>query len=156
MRTLAFLALCGLALSAVVHIAGYFGIDVQSAWPSVWLLHVGIFIVFIPMVLVASSESQAERNYGYFPGLSLSTGISMGVLATYATINFFIFAGESMNGSAAMHNGEFVLEHRGKIIRTLSSEEFKDRRAAEVRGMSGHWLLFYYLPFVFFNSRTKS
>ncbi len=50
-RLIAIVSLLGFTLALVVHIAALLGIDVAEYFPSVWGLHIGVFIVFIPLIL---------------------------------------------------------------------------------------------------------
>lgn len=43
-------SLIGLTLAAAVHVAPIAGVDVAERVPAVWLLHLGVFAVFIPFV----------------------------------------------------------------------------------------------------------
>lgn len=62
----------------------------------------------------------------------------------YAFVNFFLFMmdGDSM-ATAAIRNGQFILESRGQFIRNITEVEYYHYKAAMVRGFSGHWMLFY-------------
>ena len=55
-RLFAAFALLGLLSSLAVHLAALLGIDLATRFPAVWLLHLGIFVVFIPCVFQARRE----------------------------------------------------------------------------------------------------
>jgi hypothetical protein len=70
---------------------------------------------------------------------------------------FFIYVGENfvvfairVEGKALIENGEFVIKHKGRFVRKLTAEEYDAHRRLEVRGPSGHWMLFSAVPTVYF------
>ena len=64
------------------------------------------------------------------------------VLAIYFGINFLWFLGATIEGSPVEQDGELQLQNRGRFIRRLDPAEFQHRKAMEVRGMSGHFVMF--------------
>jgi hypothetical protein len=71
----------------------------------------------------------------------------------YAVINFALFFVLSKGGAAEERDGRYVLHNHGEIIRELSPEEYEQQRAYVLRGFSGHWMVFYLVPAVFFRYR---
>lgn len=67
------------------------------------------------------------------------------ILFIYTGVNFVLFIISSLEGSPDMINDKFVLQSHGTIIRELSEVEYLKLRANEVRGFSGHWMVFYSL-----------
>jgi hypothetical protein len=156
-RFIAFIALSGFVLSVVVHIVALLGRDVSAQVPLVWSLHLGIFVVFIPFVLssrkvLGPKPSLAELRE-IFPGWVVALG---GVIFAYAILNFLLFMLATQGGSPSIHDGNYVLEDHGRLIRTLSASEYASFKANEIRGFSGHWLVFYFVPFAYFMFRKES
>lgn len=150
------LSLLGFVLSLGVHGSSLFGVDVQNQLPAVWLLHLGIFVVFIPMVLQLRSSKHKSDAAVVFRGLPVWAGATIALLAVYALLNFFVALGPSMaEGSPKIQDGKFVLEKKGKVMRQISETEYHSRQASVVRGFSGHWLIFYFVPFANFSLRRK-
>src|SRR5215210_6903144 len=56
-KVLAIVAFLGFAISLVVHLATYLGVNVSRHIPAVWVLHVGVFVVFVPMVIATYSKT---------------------------------------------------------------------------------------------------
>lgn len=52
LKVLVVIALTGFVLSLIAHFATYLGINPQKKYPFVWLLHIGVFIVFTPAVFI--------------------------------------------------------------------------------------------------------
>ncbi|MFC5431087.1 hypothetical protein ACFPTO_20110 [Paraburkholderia denitrificans] len=149
-RLMASIAAIGLALSVVVHGASLLGVDVMSRVPYVWGLHVGIFIVFAPAVMLA------RRRFGARPALAdLRRAFPdwvqalVAVFFAYALFNFYVCL-VSMDGNPAIKAGQYVLENHGRIVRSLSAAEYTSLRARVARGFSGHWMLFYFAAVAYF------
>ena len=68
----------------------------------------------------------------------------------YALINFVLFIVLSKGGAAEERDGKYVLQNHGKVIRELSEEEYELQEAYVIRGFSGHWMIFYLVPALFF------
>ena len=51
MKFLHYFAITGFILGLIVHIIAIAGIDIADNFPFIWLLHVGIFVVWIPVVI---------------------------------------------------------------------------------------------------------
>ena len=150
-RLFAIAALAGFSVSLAVHVSALFGVDVSAKIPFIWLLHVGIFVVFIPFVLssrkvLGESPTFAEIRTA-FPAWVLVLG---GVIFAYAVINFLLFAFATEGGGPSIRDGKFILQSHGRLIREISPTEYAAFKANQVRGFSGHWLVFYYVPFAFF------
>ena len=154
---LAILALLGLMLSLVVHIAALLGIDVSAKFPLVWSLHIGIFVVFIPFVLLSrkdlGSKPTMTRLRELFPGWVITLGA---VIFVYALVNFLLFMLATQGGSPSIREGKFILQDHGRLIREITAGEYASFKANEVRGFSGHWLVFYFVPFAYFMFHKKS
>ncbi len=136
------LALIGFALSLIVHGLTFVGVDPLQHFPYVWVLHIGIFVVWIPAVWISKQTKTSWKSLTKpFPFWMKPLP---GILFAYMFFNFFftIFVLQK-GGSPSMINGEKVLQSHHKIIKKLSEEEYHLHQAYEVRTFSGHWLLFY-------------
>lgn len=151
------LALLGFLLALAAHLAALSGVDVQTRFPGVWLLHAGIFVVFLPMLFASNRASGRrvtfEQVRAAVPGWVLVAGA---LLFAYAMLNFMLFMQAAEGGSPDLRDGGFVLQNHGRVIRQLSAAEYVALRANEVRGFSGHWLVFYFVPFAYFRFAQRS
>ena len=118
----------------------------MTALPSVWLLHVLIFVVFVPAIHYANKfggkrqESQ-ERIRKLAPAWMR---ILTGTCFTYALVNFVVMLVLLQGGSPYQRqDGSFVLQSGGRVIRELTKEEFRRHRGYVIRLFSGHWMLFH-------------
>ena len=166
-----------LLLSALVSLAAFcahtasFSPTPIISMEQVWPIHVAIFIPFFGMIwAINSGQPEVERqfNEGWW-GWSrrrneeaqkhmrnlikrCPSGVRIFsiVLFVYVFINFFTFMGETTQGSPTEKNGKFYISNHGRIIREIDEKEYLRLKAYEVRGFSGHWMVFSYVPFVYF------
>ena len=154
------LALVGLLVSLAANVSTYLGVDPQQAFPHVWLLHFGMFVVFIPAAVlhntVRGDRGEGRRRRGSFTNMPRWMRVCMGVLFAYALVNAFT-TWPRLEGSPQVDRstGGFVLNERGKVVRRLSAAEYHHHRALEVRGMSGHWMMLYGLSAATIWSATR-
>jgi hypothetical protein len=150
-RIFGLFALLGFMLSLVAHIAALLGIDVADRFPYVWSLHIGIFAVFIPFVFSMHKTLGAKPKFAdiksNFPGWIVAIGL---VIFIYAILNFILFVHNTEGGSPSIQDGRYVLSSHGKMIRELTEAEYHAFNANVVRGFSGHWMIFYFVPFAYF------
>jgi len=117
------LAGIGLVLSVASHLAAVLGIP-GPLGDSTWLLHVGIFVVWVPAVLVARYATADFPNKDFWKAALRACPPWMRyvvyVCFVYALLNFayFITTVPKQGGSGPMD-------------------------PAQVRGFSGHWMAFY-------------
>jgi hypothetical protein len=149
-------ALIGFCLSLAVHVAALLGADVSEQVPHLWLLHVGVIVVFGPLVLAS------HRAFGRAPSFAVIRSaypawavMIAAVLFPYAVLNFILFMVATEGGTPHAEGGRFILHSHGKLIREISSSEYVAFKANEVRGFSGHWLVFYFAAFAYFSLRRK-
>ena len=60
------LAFFGFALSFIVHFLTYFGVDLLTLIPVLWGLHIGIFVVFLPMIFMNRQQIQSFYFHLHF------------------------------------------------------------------------------------------
>ena len=72
------------------------------------------------------------------------------VFAAYTFVNFMLFFYLSEGASPGISIGSYVLQSHGTVIRELTESEYNWQQAYILRGFSGHWLIFYLLPAVYF------
>ena len=143
------LATVGLIASAAAHFSTFAGVDPQELFPWVWVLHIGIFLVFIPAIAIQNTLRRNATGNGRgdfndaFAGAPAWMRTLCKLLFAYMFVNFAIFAFMMRSGSPHRVNGTYVLSSHGKVSRQISEEEYHRYRGYEVRGFSGHWMGFY-------------
>jgi len=140
MRTITFpfmlLAAAGFILSLYAHVM--FLLDQSSPWgESVWFLHAGVFVVWVPAVLVARRlvRNTAQKDFWKVAMIGCPSWMrdAFGALFVYAILNFLYFAFVSSKHSAGTGT-----------------------QTSAIRGFSGHWLIFYAAAFaILYSARHR-
>jgi hypothetical protein len=149
-RALSIFAFTGFFISLIVHLTTFFGIDPARHVPGVWVLHLGIFIVFIPMLFVQGLTRKKDFWPKFFAPMPHWAQYTIKAFFAYAAINFVLFFFLSKGGVPDVRDGKYVLHSHGNVIRELSEEEYESQNAYVVRGFSGHWMIFYLVPALYF------
>jgi hypothetical protein len=141
------LAILGLVASAVAHSSTFFGVDPQAAFPPVFLLHIGIFLVWIPAVVsqvsrTSVTDARPRRFDVAFPHAPHWMKLLTGLLFAYGIVNFLLFL-FLITGSEAPRREPDGTFTANKGQRVITKAAYHRLRALEVRGFSGHWMLFY-------------
>ncbi len=149
------LALTGFLLSLLAHVMALMGIDLTASVPALWNLHFGIFVVFPPFLLLSR---KAGRNsvLGIAADVPRWVAVLGAMIFAYAMVNLFLFTQPTESGNAVAQCGKYVLLSHGKLIRELTASEYTALKANELRTFSGHLLLFYFMPAVYFLLRKPN
>jgi len=152
-RILGSIAALGLGLAIAVHVRTFYpgpSIVTQDGSP-VWLLHVGMFVVFVPMFFSIRMEfgrrPKMRELLSLFPPRARAALVAA---MLYTVFNFLAFFVLSEGGTPEIRNNQFVLMNHGKLIRNLSRDEYLTFKRYEVRGFSGHGIFFYLVPTLYF------
>ena len=122
------LAALGFILSVAAHIRAVAGLPIPGG-KAVWALHIGIFIVWFPTVLVAYRLTRGASRNDFWKialvGCPKWMRSALYVIVGYAALNFVFF-----------------------LVTTSSHPPSKGDAPPEVvRGFSGHWMIFYSAAF---------
>src|SRR5690606_12895538 len=105
-RLLGYLALTGLVVSLGAHIWASLGKDLASEFPQIWLLHVGMFVVFVPLIFISrydlSSDPEQKGWTAGLPGWAKILGI---LVLAYAALNFLLVLAKTGGGSPVARDG---------------------------------------------------
>jgi hypothetical protein len=144
------IALSGLALSAWVHISSMRGIDVETTWPSVRLLHYALLPIVLVVVLAASAMA-GQKRLSLRGFLALVPGWALALLAAalvYAVATFLIFTPSSGAGDPLIHDGRFFFNDHG-TIREVTEDQFHLQRSVALRLYSSVWMYLYLVAVVY-------
>ena len=118
------LAGIGLALSMLAHLMAIAGMALPGG-QLVWMLHVGLFVVWIPTVLISLRATRFSSRKDFWKiALSGCPGWmkkALYLLMGYAVLNFILFIATTANGP----------------------KPAGDVSPSVIRGFSGHWMVFY-------------
>ena len=129
-------AFVGFCLSLAVHIAALLGHDVFSRHPEALLLHVGIFLVVVPLVFV-ERRRRTRLETTLRERAPRAIAMTAAALAVYAIVNFVIFIATGYEGGPEIRDGRTVLLSHGRFVRELTLAQYVAARANEARGFSG-------------------
>ncbi|MBN2695158.1 hypothetical protein JXR93_10905 [bacterium] len=136
------ISLFGLLSGLIVHIISLSGIYIGDIIPVFWL-HIGIFIVWLPVVGKSKNGSKSINIDEIIPeNVPTFMKVILKFVFPYAIINFMLFM-LSQHGSPTILDGKFILQNKGVFIKNLTEIEYFKYKANEIRGFSGHWMLFY-------------
>jgi hypothetical protein len=119
------LAIIGFILSVAAHIRAIQGLP-NPAGNAVWALHIGIFVVWLPTVLVAYRLTRGAKRKDFWKvaliGCPKWMRQALYVVFGYAILNFVFF-----------------------FVTTVNQPQLKGGAPPPevVRGFSGHWMVFY-------------
>src|SRR4051812_28257815 len=91
------LATVGLIASALAHFSTFVGVDPQEVCPWIWVLHIGIFLVWIPGIAVQNSLRSAgvgrdkRGSNQWFADAPPWLAMLSKFLFVYMFVNFAIF-----------------------------------------------------------------
>jgi hypothetical protein len=156
-KPLFYLAAAGWTLSLIINIFSIAGVDLGEIFPLIWLFHIGVFAVWIPLIfnlrnneLLMSyqrSDFLQKMNPNWLFKIVFKntppwmTAISVGGFF-YVFVNSIL--GETFqNGTPQIKDGQFILQNHGDLIRILTEHEYHLYKANEIRGFSGFWIAFY-------------
>jgi len=156
-KMIGWLALAGLLLSLAVHVSALLRVGPTADLAAYIPLHLGIFVVFLPVVLSARKRFDGHARLrdlrAMFPDWVV---VLFALTLVYAVVNFFLFMLATGGGSPSMTaGGQYVLNDHGRVVREISAQEYAGFRANEVRGFSGHWIYFYFIAFAYFMLRKR-
>jgi hypothetical protein len=137
------IALAGVALSVWVHIASLRGIDVESAWPSVWVLHYALFPIILLATLTGLVATGRKRpSLRAFLGIVPAPALLLLGAAFVYVIATFAVAPPGGAGDPVITDGHFYFNDHG-IMREVDEHEFHLQRSASLRRYSGVWVYLY-------------
>jgi hypothetical protein len=131
------LAAIGLLLSIAAHVIALLGLPIPGG-KLVWSLHIGIFVVWLPAVLVASRANRGKPRSDLWktvlsgcPPWMRYAGYG---LFAYAIANFIWFM----------------------VVSSSNPAPAGDAPSLEIRGFSGHWMVFYGVAFAILFSAYRN
>jgi hypothetical protein len=122
-----YLAGLGLVLSVIVHVSALLGTP-SPLGEIAWGLHIGIFIVWLPAVIVAMSLVKDFKQKDYWKAAL------RGCPKWMKNLTYFFF------GYAILNFALFIIL---EIVSGNSKESRSGTPPNVFRGFSGHWMVFY-------------
>ncbi len=151
------IALTGLLLSGVVHAASLRGIDIESEWPSLWLLHYALLPIMIVTVVTAAVVADQKRLNlrAFFSLVPAPAWIILAAAVLYAIATLLILVPLSGAGDPVITDGRFFFNDHG-VIREVSEEQFHFQRNLSLRLYSSVWIYLYLLSAIYLLGARRS
>lgn len=143
-------AVAGWGIALAAHGFSVAGVDLQTPFPPIFLLHLGIFFVTLPTILYLRSQNSKSRgNWRLLSTLktiwqSTPRAITLLVVAgwLYGFSQFPLGIGK-LPGTPDIRQGKYVLHNRGMDVQEISQAEFHQYKAYQLRSFSAVWIVFY-------------
>lgn len=161
MKTLSIIATGGFIFSLIAHLTTFLGINPQAVFPPIWLLHIGIFVVWIPTVFLLRKTFKKTGRGRFWKTAFSNAPRWMQALCLfffiYAFFNFFITVFVlAQGGVPSIVNGKKVLQSHGEVIKELTDKDFLRYQAYTFRAFSGHWMFFYIVSMTILYSHQRA
>jgi hypothetical protein len=151
------LALLGFVASLVVQISTFAaspGLGMGRTW--FLFLHVGVFVVFIPMALSqrndrAGGGAKGGRAAAQWPNAPAWMKTVLAVCVVYALVSFGLMvvnAAGGRDGKLTTRDGRHVVVNHGQVVREVDERAYLADQARNARGFSAYWMVFYLASFV--------
>lgn len=130
--------------SLSVHTLTIFEINIGEIIPNIWLVHIIILALIVPLGILLRAEDNAKaegNNNRQEKSFPTWLGVAYCLLGIYVAANFLIFSWGA-EGQPDIQNNKYVLHNHGHVIRELDKKEYDIAKAQTLRGASGHWLIF--------------
>lgn len=150
LRKIFYLSVSLWSIAIVINILTIFNIDVADSFPFVWILHLGIFAIILPIILsqAGSKNDKATRQKFNLIAVFKGAPIWIPILAiggiVCAIIGLIFFMESSIDGTVAFDTETgYYLHNRGKFIKNITEEQYHIYNAEILQGFSTVWIWFY-------------
>jgi hypothetical protein len=137
---MAIAAVPGLFAGICIFVASFFGLTMDRLGGWVFVLHFGVFALFIPLVTI----DRWSKGVDPFRGKPRWVLRSSQALFLLFVVVFFTFLALSHAASPEIINGEYALYHHGGRVEHLSEQDFLFVKGWELRLFATGWILFYF------------
>jgi hypothetical protein len=158
--------------SLAAHASLYAGFNLRLRFPQLWfLLNVSILVGFIPLGVGYLSKRFADvpppapppyvwgsASYiSEYHWASFVLGVAIGItIFAYPLFNFFYYE-TLLNGYPEIIDGKYFMHfYHGGGLRQISPEVFASKSLYYARKLSGHWMAFHLIAFMFLMESLKA
>lgn len=163
-QKLYYLSLVGWTLSTSVILLSLFKINLVEKFPLLFILLVGVFVVFIPCIFYAKNNERITE-YDY-ENIKLFNSNSMPLIPFFENspnwilaiiglsfISVIIFFSQSFStetGTAEIINSKYFLTSHGRVLKEINANEYDKIKLLSIRGIFGMAMLFYSIPILIY------
>ena len=153
-------SLSGFIAALAIHFLTVLGVNYFALSNYTFILHGLLFIPFFGMIISAKTNYPNLEKGGFnkllFSNLPLYLNWFTKLVFVYAVLNFIFSISLLEEGSPTIKDGIYILENKGSYVRDISLSEYYSLKRMELRAFSGHWLVFFLLPALYFKYANKS
>jgi hypothetical protein len=138
-KIMAVAAASGALVGTFVFIGSFFGLTMNKLGARVFLLHLGIFVLAIPLIFVERSKGadwSRGKPHWALRSMQLAFLLFIGVFVTFLIL--------SHAAAPDVVNGEYVLNSHGKIVGYLSEKDYLFLKGWELRLFASGWIGVYW------------
>jgi hypothetical protein len=139
-KIIAIVAAPGLIAGVYIFIASFSGLTMDKLGGRAFLLHLGIFALAIPLVIV----DRWSKDVNPFRGKPRWVVRSIQILGLLCIALLVAFLALSHAASPEIINGEYVLNSHGKIAGYITEREYFFLKGWELRLFASGWMFAYY------------
>ena len=145
-RFLAIVSACAFVAGAAIYVLSYAGATMEGIFPWAILLHIGIFLLFVPMFFLEYPASQRRTFWKAFAqGRPRWVVPIIAILGLFYGFHFILLLVQGHMASPAIQGGHYVLSDHGRIVKLLTQAEYFRLKGAELRMFSTLWMCFYFI-----------
>lgn len=153
-----FISVIGFTMAAIIYCSSMFHYFLLDRFGWLNLLHVLVFIVFVPMVFYLNKQQEAETmsttdsiETGFINSIQSKFKIHPAFPAWVVILFITCYAVSAISvcmflfnpTQALLMDGKYVLYNHGSITRNITEAEYYTFKGNDERGWSGGWMLFY-------------
>ena len=131
------LSAVGFIASVLAHVVALGGVDLEEISPAIRFLPVGIFLVWIPVVMLQKSLPPEASWKARGPPKWL------GLLMIYAFAFLFVSKALLSDGEVYHEHGKYVVKSHGNVTRQISEAEYHRHQRYDAAAVTGIGMPFY-------------
>jgi hypothetical protein len=154
-------------LTVAIHISTFFNVNLLHSCPWLWVLHgIAIFFFFAMAIsagrgmrgLRGAERRQAQKIFwkSMMGRMPIAGRWLMSAVFTYAIINFVLFIVHTSSASPSLsyfeEGGKYYAEAKYSPAKQCSKEEFDEYDRWLLRCFSGHWMILFLVPSLYYLS----
>jgi len=157
-RFLVFLSACGLAASTLAYIKSFSEDSIDHSMRLALPLLIGVLALEIPIHILESSSSSHRRFYWkeIVRGMPRWVVPSSYLLVLAVIVHGVLFFLQGGSGVPTLHDGQYILNGHGRILKVLTQEEYLTLRRAELRMLASLMMCWYYMPMMYWWFRRNA
>ena len=146
-RLFALVSATGVIATVWLYFRSFSGATLDSLGLTVLVLHVGIFVLIIPIFIAEYSASNGRpfSSDKFAQGKPSWVVPAIQFLGVCFFAHFVLFAVQGHFAGPGVRNGHYVLQSHGRIVKEISHADYVKLKGAELRIFVTSWMFFYFV-----------